>query len=72
MEIKTGGSVSLLGVLFITLKLTHTIAWSWLWVLSPFWIPWAIVIVVGALVVLVTIIKVFTEPRAFPHQKRRW
>jgi hypothetical protein len=26
-------------VIFVTLKLTHVIAWSWLWVLSPIWIP---------------------------------
>ncbi len=24
------------------LKLTHTIAWSWWWVMSPFWIPIAL------------------------------
>lgn len=28
----------LLGVLFIGLKLTNYIDWSWVWVLSPFWI----------------------------------
>lgn len=28
-----------LGLIFITLKLTNFIDWSWLWVLSPFWIP---------------------------------
>jgi len=31
-----------LGVVFIVLKLTGVIAWSWLWVLAPFWIPLAI------------------------------
>lgn len=39
------GGVGFLGVLtivFITLKLTHTIDWSWWWVLSPFWIPLAL------------------------------
>jgi hypothetical protein len=25
-----------LGLLFVVLKLTHVIAWSWWWVLSPF------------------------------------
>lgn len=30
---------TLLLILFIALKLTHQISWSWLWVLSPFWIP---------------------------------
>ena len=34
----TGG----LGLLFIGLKLTGYITWSWWWVLSPFWIPPAI------------------------------
>ena len=28
----------ILGVFFITLKLCGKIAWSWVWVLSPFWI----------------------------------
>ena len=33
----------LLGLLFIGLKLTHVIDWSWWWVLSPFWIPLVLV-----------------------------
>lgn len=33
------GLPGLLLVLFITLKLTGVIAWSWLLVLSPLWIP---------------------------------
>lgn len=32
------GFVGLLTIVFITLKLTHVIAWSWWWVLSPLWI----------------------------------
>ncbi|MBR4193777.1 MAG: transmembrane Fragile-X-F protein [Oscillospiraceae bacterium] len=35
---------------FIILKLTHVIDWSWWWVLSPFWIPlgiWLIVLAVS-------------------------
>lgn len=38
--------LGLLGLIFITLKLTGYIAWSWLWVLSPFWIPLAIAAVI--------------------------
>lgn len=34
----------LLTILFIGLKLTGHIVWSWIWVLSPIWIPFAIVI----------------------------
>lgn len=40
------GVTSLLGILFIALKLTKQIDWSWVWVLSPFWIPLAILTVV--------------------------
>lgn len=30
---------SMLLILFITLKLTGVIDWSWWWVLAPFWVP---------------------------------
>jgi hypothetical protein len=48
------GICSVLGLIFVTLKLTGVIAWSWLWVLLPFWGP----IVVGVvLVFLVAALK---------------
>lgn len=28
-----------LGVMFVGLKLTHYIDWSWWWILAPFWAP---------------------------------
>lgn len=34
-------------VLFVALKLTDVIAWSWWWVLFPAWLPISIVLVVG-------------------------
>lgn len=37
---------TLLLVLFIGLKLGGVIAWPWLWVLSPLWIPLALAVVV--------------------------
>ncbi len=37
--------VSTVGVIFIVLKLVGVIAWSWWWVLAPFWIPTAVVLV---------------------------
>lgn len=40
---------SALTLLFIGLKLTHYITWSWWWVLAPAWMP-AAAIVVGAIV----------------------
>lgn len=37
---------SILGLIFITLKLMGEITWSWWWVLSPFWGPIAFVLVI--------------------------
>lgn len=38
------GFFGLLAIVFITLKLTGYITWPWLWVLSPLWMPLAIVV----------------------------
>jgi len=38
------GFLGLLTILFIGLKMTDYIDWSWWWVLSPLWIPIAIVV----------------------------
>lgn len=40
------GFPGLLTLIFITLKLTDFIDWSWWWVLSPLWIPFALFFVV--------------------------
>lgn len=48
-----GGFFGLLAILFIGLKLTGHIDWSWWWVLAPIWLPLAIflpIIVVAMLV----------------------
>lgn len=36
---------TVLFIIFLILKLTETIDWSWWWVTAPLWIPVAIVIV---------------------------
>jgi hypothetical protein len=43
------GLGGVLGVIFIVLKLVGVIDWSWWWVLSPFWITFAlgILLVIG-------------------------
>ena len=48
----SGGNsfVVLLTLLFIGLKLTGYIDWSWWWVLSPFWIEFLIIIVVACII----------------------
>ncbi len=43
VKVQGPGFTTLLLLLFITLKLTGVITWSWWWVLSPFWISLGIV-----------------------------
>ena len=47
------GFAGLLAIVFITLKLTGYIAWSWWWVLSPLWIPLTLVMTILLLVTIV-------------------
>ena len=46
------GFGGLLTIVFIILKLTNVIAWSWLWVLAPLWIGVALSILGIILMVL--------------------
>ncbi len=45
------GFFGLLTIVFITLKLTGYIAWSWWWVLAPIWAPLALVLTIAVLFV---------------------
>lgn len=38
-------TLSLLGIAFVVLKLTHVIDWSWWWVTLPFWGILAVILV---------------------------
>jgi len=46
------GLGTVLFLIFLILKLTHTIDWSWWWVFSPLWIPIAMVILFTILIKL--------------------
>ena len=50
--------LGILGVLFIAFKLAGVIAWPWVWVLAPFWIPLAVVAVVLVVVVIMSVVSV--------------
>ena len=53
MSEKTSGGVGFFGalaLLFIALKLTGYITWSWWWVLAPIWVPIALVLLFVAFV----------------------
>jgi hypothetical protein len=44
--------VGLLTIVFITLKLTGYITWSWWWVLSPIWISWIFIFLILIIVIV--------------------
>lgn len=54
-EVKVNGGIGftgLLAIVFIVLKLTNVIGWSWWWVTAPIWIPVAIALVIFIVCVL--------------------
>lgn len=54
-KFKSSGGVGFSGLLtiaFIVLKLTGVISWSWLWVLSPLWITFLLVLVLTIIIAL--------------------
>lgn len=60
-----GGGIGFAGVLtavFIALKLAGIIDWSWIWVLSPLWIKWALIAVLAVILAIITVFK----------KKRKW
>lgn len=62
METKTTysggiGFFGLLTIVFIVLKLTGVITWGWVMVLSPLWIPLAVLAVVGIIIACFVAVK---------------
>lgn len=51
------GFCDLLTIVFIVLKLTGVISWSWLWVLAPIWIPVAIILAMLLVVLIVVLVE---------------
>jgi hypothetical protein len=51
------GFCGLLTTLFIALKLTNVITWSWWWILAPMWIPIILFILCLIIIFCVGIVK---------------
>lgn len=63
------GFTGALAILFIALKLMGHIAWSWLWVLSPLWIPWGIaLVIVLAIIGVVLVVKLIEGVEKIPSK----
>lgn len=52
------GFPGLLTIVFITLKLTGYIDWSWLWVLSPLWIAFSLGLVILGIILLFVVVGI--------------
>lgn len=57
------GFTGALTILFIALKLTHVIDWSWWWALSPIWISAALTIVIVGIVVGIAFVATGVKER---------
>lgn len=51
------GFSGILTIIFIILKLFNVIKWSWFWVLSPIWIPAAIVTLATVIILIVILLR---------------
>jgi hypothetical protein len=67
-DISLPGTATLLAAVFAALKLTHTISWSWWWVLSPLWVMVGIVVLIFAGIVVTAGIDVYASRQ---NRKRR-
>ena len=60
----SSGGISFTGaltILFIGLKLTHVINWSWWWVLSPIWISVSLGLAILSIIAIVYFIAQVTK-----------
>jgi len=50
------GLGTILFLIFLVLKLTNYIDWSWWWVFSPLWIP---LVLIGLILLIIYLLKLF-------------
>ena len=55
------GFCGLLTVLFIGLKLTHYISWSWWWVLAPMWIPVVVFLIIVSAIAIAAVVAALSK-----------
>lgn len=70
----SAGSIGFLGLLslvFIALKLTGAISWSWWWVLSPLWIPTAVTLLIFIVLAIGVVSVAIEKARKIPVTKGR-
>jgi uncharacterized membrane protein YtjA (UPF0391 family) len=58
---RTNAPATILFFIFMTLKLTGHIDWSWWWVTAPLWIPAGVVFIVFMILLLYSLVQVWRE-----------
>ena len=53
--------ITLLGVILVVLKALNFISLAWLWVLAPFWIPIAFIVLLLIIAIVVKIVDVLKK-----------
>ena len=51
------GFIGVLTMIFVVLKLTDNITWSWWWVLSPLWIYTLVIMLFATILIIITLIN---------------
>lgn len=62
-SVNDGGLLSAVFIVFLVLKLTGTVDWSWWWVTAPLWIPLGLVILFAMFFILPYLIVNATKGR---------
>ena len=57
------GILTILFVVFLILKLTGNIDWSWWWVTSPLWLPVAILFFVISILFIAGVIMLYSRKK---------
>jgi uncharacterized protein (DUF983 family) len=66
------GLCGLLTVLFVGLKLTGYITWSWWWVFAPLWAPFLVVVALFLLVGLAVLVYNLLTGGSLKPKRRHW
>ena len=56
VTVSSGSGMGTVFLVFLILKLTGTIAWSWWWVTAPLWMPFAFVLGIVSIISLLALL----------------
>ena len=72
---KSSGGIGFTGALtlvFVTLKLTDVIDWSWWWVLSPLWISVGVFLIILLIVIFAGLMESKTDRALRRLRRNKW